>query len=77
VSQLTPYVGNTLTAKSFVIAILGGLDKPLGVIGGGLALGIAEALTAVYLDPTYTNVISFGLLVVVLVTRPSQLFERA
>ena len=77
VSQITPYVGVTLTAKSFVIAILGGLDRPLGVIVGGVALGVAEAATALYLDPTYTNVISFGLLVVLLVTRPAQLFERA
>jgi branched-chain amino acid transport system permease protein len=77
VGQITPYVGATLTAKSFVIAILGGLDKPLGVLAGGLALGIAEALTGVYLDPTYINVISFGLLVLVLVARPSQAFQRA
>jgi len=41
VSQVTPYIGVTLTAKSFVIAILGGLDKPIGVILGGLLLGIA------------------------------------
>lgn len=77
VKQLTPYVGVTLTAKSFVIAILGGLDNPLGVIVGGIVLGVAEAATALYLDPTFTNVISFGLLVLVLVVRPSRLFERA
>jgi branched-chain amino acid transport system permease protein len=77
VSQITPYIGVTLTAKSFVIAILGGLDKPLGVVGGGLILGIAEAMAALYLDPTYTDIISFGLLVVVLVGRPAQLLGRA
>ena len=77
VSQITPYIGVTLTAKSFVIAILGGLDKPLGVIGGGLVLGIAEAMAALYLDPTYTDIISFGLLVLVLVARPAQLLGRA
>ena len=77
VSQITPYIGVTLTAKSFVIAILGGLDKPLGVVAGGIALGIAEALTALYIGPTYTDVIGFGLLVLVLVSRPSQIFERA
>lgn len=77
VRQLTPYVGVTLTAKSFVIAILGGLDSPVGVVVGGIALGLAEAATALYLDPTYTNVISFGLLVLVLVLRPSRLLERA
>ncbi len=77
VSQITPYIGSTLTAKSFVVAILGGLDRPVGVIVGGVALGVAEAVTALYLDPTYTNVISFGLLVLLLVLRPSRLFERA
>ncbi len=77
VSQLTPYVGVTLTARSFVVAILGGLDNPLGVIAGGVVLGVAEAATALYLDPTYVNVISFGMLVVVLVLRPSRIFERA
>ncbi len=77
VSQFTPYIGASLTAKSFVIAILGGLDKPLGVIGGGLVLGVAEALTALYLGPTYTDVISFGLLVLILVSRPASVFERA
>ncbi len=77
VSQLTPYVGITLTPKSFVIAILGGLDRPLGIVVAGLALGVAEAMTAAYLAPTYVDIISFGLLVLVLVSRPSQVFQRA
>jgi branched-chain amino acid transport system permease protein len=77
VQQVTPYIGVTLTAKSFIIAILGGLDKPIGVVIGGLILGIAEVMAALYLDPIYTNIISFGLLVVVLVARPAQLVGRA
>ena len=76
-SQITPYMGVTLTAKSFVIAILGGLDKPLGVILGGMVLGIAEAMTALYLDPTYSDIVSFGLLVVILVARPAQVVGKA
>jgi branched-chain amino acid transport system permease protein len=77
VSQITPYIGITLTAKSFVIAILGGLDKPLGVIVGGLVLGIAEAMTDLYLGSTFKDIVSFGLLVVILVARPAQLVGRA
>jgi branched-chain amino acid transport system permease protein len=77
VQQVTPYIGVTLTAKSFIIAILGGLDKPIGVVIGGLILGIAEVMAALYLDPIYTDIISFGLLVVVLVARPAQLVGRA
>ena len=76
VSQVSPYVGVPLPAKSFVIAILGGLDNPIGVILGGLFLGVAETMTALYLGPTYVSVVSFGLLVLILVSRPTSLFER-
>src|SRR5574340_36212 len=67
VSQINPYIGGSLTAKSFAISIIGGLDNPLGVIVGGLFLGIVESLTALYVGPTYTDVASFGILVLVLV----------
>ena len=77
VSQLTPYIGAVLTVKSFVIALLGGLDNPFGIILGGLVIGIAEALTALYIGPTFTDVISFGLLVVVLVARPVRSLKGA
>lgn len=76
VSQINPYIGATLTAKSFVIAIIGGLDNLLGVIVGGLFLGIVESLTALYIGPTYKDVASFGLLVLVLVVRPSGLLGK-
>jgi len=76
VSQINPYIGATLTAKSFAISIIGGLDSPLGVIVGGLFLGIVESLTTLYVGPTYADVASFGILVLVLVLRPSGLLGR-
>ncbi len=76
VSQINPYIGGPLTAKSFVIAIIGGLDNPLGVIVGGLALGVIEALTSLYVGPTYRDVASFGILVLVLIVRPTGLLGR-
>jgi branched-chain amino acid transport system permease protein len=76
VSQINPYIGGPLTAKSFVIAIIGGLDNPFGVIVGGLFLGVIESLTALYIGPTYRDVASFGLLVLVLIARPSGLLGR-
>jgi branched-chain amino acid transport system permease protein len=72
VSQVTPYIGASLTAKSFVITIMGGLENPFGIVLGGLVIGIAEALAAIYLGPTFTDAISFGLLVVILVLRPAR-----
>jgi len=76
VSQINPYIGATLTAKSFAIAIIGGLDNPLGVLVGGLFLGIVESLTALYIGPTYSDVASFGILVLVLILRPSGLLGK-
>ncbi|HEY1506751.1 MAG TPA: branched-chain amino acid ABC transporter permease [Stellaceae bacterium] len=70
VSQVTPYVGATLTAKSFVITIMGGLENPFGIVAGGIVIGIIEALASIYIGSTFTDAISFGLLVIILVVRP-------
>jgi branched-chain amino acid transport system permease protein len=72
VSQVTPYMGATLTAKSFVITIMGGLENPFGIVLGGIAIGVIEALASIYIGPTFTDVISFGLLVLILVLRPAR-----
>jgi branched-chain amino acid transport system permease protein len=77
VAQITPYIGASLTAKSFVIAIIGGLDNPLAVVAAGLVIGIAESATSLYLGPTFTDVISFGLLVLILVARPARSLRMA
>jgi len=76
VSQINPYIGGPLTAKSFAIAIIGGLDNPLGVIVGGLVLGVVESLTALYFGSTYRDVASFGVLLLVLILRPKGLLGR-
>jgi branched-chain amino acid transport system permease protein len=76
VSQVNPYIGGGLTAKSFAIAIIGGLENPLGVVVGGLFLGIVESLTSLYIGPTYADVASFGILVLVLIVRPTGLLGR-
>jgi branched-chain amino acid transport system permease protein len=72
VSQVTPYIGATLTAKSFVITIMGGLENPFGIVVAGIVIGIIEALASLYIGPTFTDVISFGLLVLILVVRPAR-----
>jgi branched-chain amino acid transport system permease protein len=75
-SQVNPYIGASLTAKSFAISIIGGLDNPLGVIVGGLALGIIESLALLYLGATFGDVATFGVLVLVLIIRPTGLLGR-
>jgi len=76
VSQINPYIGASLTAKSFAVSIIGGLDNPLGVIAGGLFLGIVESLATLYIGPTFADVASFGVLVLVLIVRPGGLLGK-
>lgn len=76
VSQINPYIGVYLTAKCFAITIIGGLDNPIGVIVGGLLLGVIELMTMQYVGATYQNVVSFGVLILVLVLRPSGLLGK-
>lgn len=76
VSQINPYIGAALTVKSFAIAIIGGLENPLGVIVGGLILGLIEALATLYIGPTFSDVASFSVLVLVLIVRPSGLLGK-
>jgi branched-chain amino acid transport system permease protein len=73
---ITPVMGGSLTLKSFVVAVLGGLGTMMGAIVGGLVLGLAESFTATYVGPTYPNAISFGLLVVILIVRPTGILGR-
>jgi branched-chain amino acid transport system permease protein len=73
---ITPIMGGGLTLKSFVVAVLGGLGTMMGALVGGLVLGLAESFTATYLGPTYPNAISFGLLVLILIVRPTGLLGR-
>ena len=73
---ITPIMGGGLTLKSFVVAVLGGLGTMMGAIVGGLVLGIAESFTSTYVGPTYPNAVSFGLLVLILILRPTGLVGR-
>jgi branched-chain amino acid transport system permease protein len=73
---ITPVMGGGLTLKSFVVAVLGGLGTMMGAIVGGLVLGIAESFTSTYVGPTYPNAVSFGLLVLILIVRPTGLVGR-
>ncbi len=71
---LYPTVGELLIVKCFVIVVLGGLGSVPGAIAGGVLLGVAESLGAVYVSSTYKDGIGFALFLGVLLYRPTGLF---
>ncbi len=74
-TNLTSYdVGVMLGLKGFVVAIIGGLNSFVGTVCGGLLLGIIEALGAGFISSQYKNAITFCLLIIILVVKPSGIF---
>jgi branched-chain amino acid transport system permease protein len=79
VGTVTPYVGFIPGIKAFTAAVLGGIGSVTGALLGGLTLGLVEAFLnglLVYfpaLGQRYTDIFTFGVLIFVLIFRPSGL----
>ncbi|MBX5490725.1 MAG: branched-chain amino acid ABC transporter permease [Chloroflexi bacterium] len=58
---------------AFTSAVLGGIGNPTGAVLGGVIIGIVSAITDFYIDPRWTQVVVFGILIVLMVFRPSGL----
>ena len=71
VYAFSPVSGDPFTLKSFVIVILGGIGNVFGVVLAGVFLGVTENLISAFGNPGYRDAVSFGLLVAVLVLRPT------
>jgi branched-chain amino acid transport system permease protein len=69
-------VGLGLALKGFIAAILGGFDKIGLAIVGGLLVGIVESLSASPISTAYQEVIVLGLLLVLLIARPTGLTRQ-
>jgi branched-chain amino acid transport system permease protein len=70
-------MGTLFGIKAFAVAILGGIGNPWGVMLAGLIYGSAESLITAGLGSTYTQILTFGLVIVALALRPDGLFGRA
>jgi branched-chain amino acid transport system permease protein len=70
-------MGTLFGIKAFAVAILGGIESAWGVVLAGLIYGVAEALITSLLGSTYTQIVTFGLVIVALAVRPNGLFGRA
>jgi branched-chain amino acid transport system permease protein len=70
-----------ITNKAYIGAVIGGLGSLPGAIVGGILLGLIEALISVASIGSlhlslYRDVFSFGLLILLLIFRPTGLFGR-
>src|SRR5262249_61115097 len=70
-------MGTLFGIKAFAVAILGGIESAWGVVLAGLIYGVAEALIIALLGSTYSQIVTFALVILALAIRPHGLFGRA
>jgi branched-chain amino acid transport system permease protein len=70
------YIGFVAGIKAFTAAVLGGIGSLPGAMLGGVLIGLIEAFWSAYFSVEYKDVAAFGVLVMVLIFRPSGLLGR-
>jgi branched-chain amino acid transport system permease protein len=70
-------MGTLFGLKAFAVAILGGITSAWGVMLAGLLFGLVESLITAFLGSSYTQILTFTLVIVALAIVPNGLFGRA
>jgi branched-chain amino acid transport system permease protein len=79
--RIDPYVGFYPGLKAFTAAVLGGIGNLTGALLGGIVLGMLENFAGAFLSVytmgaagvEYKDIIAFGILILVLIFRPTGL----
>jgi branched-chain amino acid transport system permease protein len=72
--QITFSMGFLLGLRAFTAAVLGGIGNIPGAMVGGMIIGLLQAYTTGYISGEWQDVIVFGVLIAVLVVKPTGIF---
>lgn len=72
--QITFTMGFLLGLRAFTAAVLGGIGNIPGAMVGGMIIGLLQAYTTGYISGKWQDVIVFGVLIAVLVVKPTGIF---
>ncbi len=73
---IMPTTGSMPGIKAFTAAVFGGIGSIPGAMLGGILLGIIEQMSKTYISSLWADAIVFGVLVIVLVVKPTGLLGK-
>jgi len=76
-NQVSNFIGFVAGLKAFTAAVAGGIGSVPGAMLGGMFIGLCESFTVGYISSLYSNLIIFGILIAVMLVRPTGLFGQA
>ncbi len=76
-NAIFPTMGYIAGVKAFAAAVLGGIGSVPGAMLGGCVLGIAEVMGAGYLSSEYRDGISYAVMILVILFKPSGLIGKS
>jgi branched-chain amino acid transport system permease protein len=68
-------LGDGLLLQGFAAVVIGGMDDIRGSAIAGLLIGIVQVMSGAYISSSFQDVITFGLVIIVLLWRPMGLFR--
>jgi branched-chain amino acid transport system permease protein len=74
--SIDPLMGFMPGLKAFVAAVLGGIGSIPGAVAGGIILGVAETLTKGFISSQLADAVSFGILILILVIKPTGILGK-
>jgi branched-chain amino acid transport system permease protein len=70
-----PHTHNLWLIYLFLVVIVGGVGNILGTAAGGLIIGVITGLSLAFLPYQWVNLLTFGLLIIILIIKPQGLFK--
>ena len=76
ITPVIPSSDRDYIGRMFAITVLGGMGSIGGTLVAGVILGVAESVMSTFFGPSWSQAMSFGILLTALAVRPSGLFGR-
>ncbi len=73
-ASVTPSIGLDWTLKALIVVVLAGTGSISGAFPAGLLLGLVEALSGIFIDASYRELVGLVIFLLVLLLRPQGLF---